>query len=836
MPVSTSQIGQFQAPDVTETGKVKNRPIETALQAFEVYQRFERDNLMRAVRNKQIADAYNGSQPYEQKKLNDVGQGWRSNWSVLALSLTVNRIKPRILKAINDQKYLTQSELPSGFEDGSDKTEKFRNAMTKLIRKWSGWNDYLDQLISEDVLYGYTGAVHLDMFNWRPRTFRQEELLFDEQTSQFAGRLVCFVVKTDYYIHEILEMLQDWETAEDLGYNVANLVNAVKMAAPPRMNLAYDPRQLADMVREANVYYTYHRSAKMIETAHVFVLNYEGKVDHWWVNRTSALSSKQGAKESGAAAHSGEKSGRLPEDKIELFSGEAICKSMEDLITLFTFEPGNNRLFGSKGMGRWLFNAALAMDKVVNAFLDGFYLSQLMAGEFDAGKVAQIQPQVRNPFFIVPEGFTPLGQQIKIDLSSYQFLVNQVQHIMDQIAGTYMPDQNEEAGQPPETATQASIDSEREQEISTSVENRFWTQLQLSVGAMQRRACGKDNMNAAIAHSKAKKKALKDGKKIVTSDVMELMESISDKAIDAYAVEPDLPERVDRDAVMMIVELMEKGLTAEEIIVLANQPSSRYNTNVDAQENQKFLMFWATMGKGNPYFDQAKGNEKAGVASIGPDLTGELYIKQPDQTTQVEQTRQQQAEMIPMTQGQPVPVSPRDDHQTHLAFLEPQLTQMLQQMAQSPPLTIPDPMIKTVGLGLKHAEDHLNSMLQTGMTKQDLAQPLKQLKQGQQELQKIVQAKQKAMQEHQQLMAQQQAQQAAQSAQQGPGPSGPFPEMSVDPAQLAQMKAQAQQKAQQQTQAPPQQGPPRPGTPQEAAKLPPGTHFVDPKGKVRRRP
>jgi hypothetical protein len=279
-------MGRLNTPEFKRgTTEIANKPIASAYQAFEVFQRLQRDNQARANRNKLIADAYNGGNPFDQKKLDANSEGWRANFSTLVLATFVDRVTPRLTDAVHAMKYLTASELPDSFVDAVNKTQKFRERTTEQIRSWNGWIDYVEQVATENVLYGYTGAVQMDEYEWRPQTFRQEDLLFDEQTPQLADKVPVFVVKANYYIHEAVAIIENTEVAEEAGYNIDNIKAAIEKAAPPYDSFVYNPRQLSDMVREGNLYYSFHRSSKMIETAHVFVKCYDSTVDHWWVNR-----------------------------------------------------------------------------------------------------------------------------------------------------------------------------------------------------------------------------------------------------------------------------------------------------------------------------------------------------------------------------------------------------------------------------------------------------------------------------------------------------------------------------------------------------------------------
>ena len=369
-----------------------------------------RDNQARANRNKLIADAYNGSSPWDQKKLDANAQGWRANFSTLVLATFVDRVTPRFTDAAHAMKYLTASELPDSFIDATNKTQKFRERTTSLIRQWNGWVDYVECVATENVLFGYTGSVQMDEYEWRPKTFRQEDILFDEQAPQLAEKVPVFVVKANYYVHEACSIIEDADTAEEAGYNVENIKSAIEKATPPYDSFVYNPRQMSDMVREGSLYYSFHRTSKMLETAHIFVKCYDGTVDHWWIDRNGTKRTNKTRREPKLVQPEFDQSGDRPRtidtDAYELFYGEGVAQKMDDVLTLFSFQAGNNRLFGSKGIGRLLYNISLAIEKSRMSFIDAMWISGLLVGQAEESIIGRLQPHVRSPFMIVPEGFT----------------------------------------------------------------------------------------------------------------------------------------------------------------------------------------------------------------------------------------------------------------------------------------------------------------------------------------------------------------------------------------------------------------------------------------------
>jgi hypothetical protein len=761
-------LGRFNQPEFGEgkrSNEVINKPISSATQAYEVFSRLQRDNQARANRNKLIADQYGGSPPWDQKKLDSNAQGWRANFSTLVLATFVDRVTPRLTDAVHGMKYLTASELPDSFVDATTKTQKFRDRTSALIRRWNGWIDYVECVATENVLYGYTASVQMDEYEWRPKTFRQEDVLFDEQSPQLAEKVPVFVVKSNYYIHECCDIIQDAETAEEAGYNVANIKSAIERAAPPYDSFVYNPRQLADMVREGNLYYSFHRSSKMVETAHVFVKCYDNTVDHWWVNRngSKATNDKPSRRRPPKRLTPEDPTGdngeprREENDPYELFFGESVAIAMDDVLTLFSFQAGNNRLFGSKGIGRLLYNISLSIEKTRMSFIDAMWISGLLVGQAEEAIIGRLQPHVRSPFMIVPEGFTLLMQQFRVDINSWLGLIQQLLNTAEIIAGTFLPDQQQISnnGVNIQTATKESIDAVKEEEVKEGVMSRWWIQFTKGISAMQRRIYNKTNLRAAMKQRKAREKATNDGKTLINRDLYDMMKSIDDTTDKMFVAAPSL-DQADEAAVQTILDLLDDGLSIQEIILLANSPATEFTEHVGAQDDMMFLQF-VQMAKGDPNFDQSKLMEQAGNRMIGFKATKELFIPQPSQTSDIEAQRQQQLEWTTMLGGEGVQVSQRDPHMLHFQQLIPLVANHMQIAQQMPPIQVPKDLLKAIQIGLTHGEAHLQAMMQQGANKRQLKPQILQQKDAEKMFGELMQRVQQAeMQAAQMQMMQQQ--------------------------------------------------------------------------------
>jgi hypothetical protein len=732
-----SEMGRLNQPQLGEDGKstrIVNKPITSGQQAYEVYQRLQRDNQARANRNKLIADQYNGANPFDQKKLDSNEQGWRANFSTLVLATFVDRVTPRLTDSVHAMKYLTASELPDSFIDAENKTQKFRERTSEVIRQWNGWIDYVEQVATENVLYGYTGSVQMDEYEWRPKTFRQEDLLFDEQSPQLAEKVPLFCVKSNYYIHECCEIIEDADTAEEAGYNVGNIKSAIEKAAPPYDSFVYNPRQLSDMVREGNLYYSFHRSSKMIETAHVFVKCYDNTVDHFWINRNAAKRSnnKYRAKSQvprqnlDGSTPDGPKA--MDDDPYELFYGEAVAVAMDDVLTLFSFQAGNNRLFGSKGIGRLLYNISLATEKARMSFIDAMYISGLLIGQAEESVIARLQPHVRSPFMIVPEGFALLMQQFRVDLNNWLGLDQKLTNTAEIIAGAFLPDQQQiqNNGQMIQTATKESIDAVKEEEVKAGMMNRWWVQFTKGISSMQRRLYSKTNLRAALRQRKARLKAADTGKSLIDKDLYRAMMEVDDTTKELFSAAPDL-DQADAAAVETIVSLLDDGLSIQEIIILAHKPATEFTDTAGAQDDMMFLQFYQ-LAKGNPNFDASKLDEQAANRMIGFKNCKELFVPMPSQTSDIEAQRAQQLEWTTMLGGIGVQVSQRDPHMQHFQTIIPAVADHLKIASQMPPVQVPKDLLNACKLGATHAEAHIQAMMQGGANQRQLKPQILQLK------------------------------------------------------------------------------------------------------------
>jgi hypothetical protein len=101
---------------------------------------------------------------------------------------------------------------------------------------------------------------------------------------------------------------------------------------------------------------------------------------------------------------------------------------------------------------------------------------------------------------------------------------------------------------------------------------------------------------------------------------------------------------------------------------------------------------------------------------MNTDFANRVLLPDQDPTETAEQDRMQQLELTLLQHGQPVPVSPRDNHLIHLGIVFPAAQQVAQGVHQG--------QFDTTVLEafLAHINEHYNAAVQQGVPKDKLAQ------------------------------------------------------------------------------------------------------------------
>lgn len=676
-PLPTVGINTIDAPQRTDDGYGKQlnleaRSVKTVDHAWNICKATEQNNRTRAARTADIQSLHDGEPPRSSSAQAERGKGWQSNASTNWLAGIVGRVSQRFVNAVISQIYVTSSALPSSLNNSKAKTDLLRLKFTQLIRSWDGNTGLINSLAVETALQGYAYAVFLDPYTYKPTMFKQDRAFCPEQSGQHARDLQFFVAKMDYRLDEFLDLFKDEEAAKEVGYDLDNCVyaaNNAKMADPREDATTTQFRKFVEMMNEGVLGLTFTSTgARIVSCWLLFNREYDGQVSFWLVHRDS---------------------GKMLRFSFKLFP------KMQDVLAMFSFEPGNGCIHSSKGLGRKLASLTIMKELFRNGIIDNSRMSGLMILRADSKDKSKFAPAVMSPFVIIDKSVEIPQQQFVANADAYRVTDTQIDGWAEQTVGAYLAAQISPTGRSDKTATEAQIDARRESEAADIMIRRWIDQFSNLIQIQQKRAFSDDYISEA--------------------------RRLANKLIEDPSLEkPGFYEghgNSDAEVLRVLVEIMLDPLqvTDDDIKLWRETPASPLAHTTEAVTAQGVSLVLQKYA-GNPNVDQGKIIQRDIENTVGPELAQEFFIPSADQTVVAEARRMQLIESNTMlTAGLEVPVSPRDNHLIHAQTIQELLTAVA-----APVLSQPNPppqILKASELNLNHLLAHLQAGNAMGLNK-----------------------------------------------------------------------------------------------------------------------
>jgi|688.fasta_scaffold22587_5 hypothetical protein len=676
-PLPAIGIATIDAPERTDGGygnhlKLEARSVKTVDHAWNICKATEQNNRTRAARTADIQALHDGEPPRSSAAQTERGKAWQSNASTNWLAGIVGRVSQRFVNAVISQIYVTSSALPQNNNNAKAKTDLLRAKFTRLIRSWDGNTGLINSLAVETALQGYAYAVFLDPYTYKPTMFKQDRAFCPEQSGQHARDLQFFVAKMDYRLDEFLDLFKDEEAAKEVGYDLDNCVyaaNNARMMDPREDATTTQFRKFVEMMNEGVLGLTFTSTgARVVSCWLLFNREYDGQVSFWLIHRDS---------------------GKMLRFSFKLFP------KMQDVLAMFSFEPGNGCIHSSKGLGRKLASLTIMKELFRNGIIDNSRMSGLMILRADSKDKSKFAPAVMSPFIVLDKSIEIPQQQFIANSESYKVTDVQIDGWAEQSVGAYLAAQISPTGRSDKTATEAQIDARRESEAADIMIRRWIDQFANLTQIQQKRAFSDDYIDEA---------------RRLTNKLIE----------DPELEKPDFYEghgHSDPEVLRSLVEIMLDPLqiTDDEIKIWRETPASPLAHTADAVTAQGVSIVLQKYA-GNPNVDQGKVIQRDIENTVGAELAQEFFIPVADQTIVAEAKRMQLIESNTMlTAGLEVPVSPRDNHLIHGQTVQELLTAVA-----APVLSQPNPppqILKAAELNLNHLLAHLQIGASMGMDK-----------------------------------------------------------------------------------------------------------------------
>jgi hypothetical protein len=455
----------INTPELTVgSTKPKRRAISDVSHLFRIISNLQEARREQNAKNARIAAKINNERPHSDSQLESEGLGYKSNVSTKPLSTTISKVTNRLVKSIQSARYLTSAALPDSVPGAREKSEMFQNEVTNLIRRWPEWFDSISQLATEDGTFGWAVAAWTDTSEWRPKIYRQDDVLLPDGTGHSPSTAQVCGLRRFLQMHELAEMIEDRKAAEMAGWNIENTIESINNARPPSVTgdtaaPHTDARRREDALRESSVSASLLNGAKQIEVYDVLAVEIDGQISHYIVDHAT---------------------------KKLLFEKEDRFENAADCLAFFSFEHGNGKLMASKGVGREIYEIAGALDRASNEAIDRLQMSGKIIVTGPESLVDRFKLTVIGNVAIVPEGFTVSQTKIESGIKEFQILRETLRAQLDEISGSVSP---KEFDRERVTTAEVNAYTAREEERRDDRDTRFIMQVaQNLVGPITRRA------------------------------------------------------------------------------------------------------------------------------------------------------------------------------------------------------------------------------------------------------------------------------------------------------------------------------------------------------------
>lgn len=690
----------------------------TFSQVFEIWKQFVTDNKTRNGKNAAIARKINGEQPWSSRKLKAAGQSWRSNRPTGFMNSLLKRLMAPYKQLIDQMPFLTYARFAHETIGTENEQDIFRSAVTDCIRQWSGWADFVSQLVDECIVYGYCAVGWNDKYSWEPKVLRSDVSLFYVGCPQTAAKVKCWGYSEDFYIDEIANKLKSPEDARAAGWHVRNLIKKLNNAESQfsDRNAEENERQRENLLRENSLSASFTSPVRVVKAAHFFSTNHSGGVDHYIFDR---------------------------EDGTALFYSRSAYSSMDRCVSLFTAETGDATLHGSRGAGRALYNTHVSVEQARNLIQDALHLNGLLLlranTRLGTGQSETPAMTVMHPFAIIGEGHE-IVEKVKFEINSEAFfeLDRYATAQAEVLVGAFMPGQLSDQSGGRRTASEVNYVAGIDAQIRSGVLARFADQFFLLVEQLQRRICSPDVIKFCqerlVGNNNHKERVT-----IFDPETWRLLQDFSTPEELSKYLFIDVPDFLDRAAVECVSNMIKKGLPLSKISLLA-EASSRSSVEDTIASQSGALDLLVSRYAADPMVDSVELKRRDIASKVGSGGAERLMKTTLNPLSAIKQQRQQILELAAMAEGSNVPVDPTDDDKIHLAVMADRIMSLLQGGQGQLPLANAKIFLSAIQ---EHSQAHIQSAQQKQLDLRDIADVLEVFKQ----LDKLLLGKQTSLQE-----------------------------------------------------------------------------------------
>jgi hypothetical protein len=331
-----------------------DRKLKTVQEARDIFNRMWRKGKERRQKLAMITRQLNGGKPFSDAKLQELGQGWRTNHNFRDASSMLEQVLIAYWRMLHDVTNLIEVTVHNDQDPDNDSWERiFKQNFDRFVRDWGP--DYVLQYLLfsfNHVSFGVGPILWPDPDSPRWQALRMENVMVPEKAKATTDNLELAVIKQEMSVDELWQLIRTDETKENAraaGWNVGSIRRVLTRHIKNNSDGHIDTDDEVDAenkLRNSSV--GIDNDEGDISVFHVFVKEYDGKINH----RVFA---------------------QEYETDDYLFDDYSIGnrpEKMGEALTSIFFEVGNGYFYGIKGFGHKNFGTSLILNRLKSRAVD----------------------------------------------------------------------------------------------------------------------------------------------------------------------------------------------------------------------------------------------------------------------------------------------------------------------------------------------------------------------------------------------------------------------------------------------------------------------------------
>lgn len=394
-----SGLQPLELAGLNESGKPPKMRVTTVDAARSIYKALK-DSDAGSSLNRALIDAmFNGSPPFNQDDLTEMGQGERTNLDFGEAAALKEQALAGYYDLTASVDSLARVSLDYGTPEQRVEWERvISEEFHRTLKEWPEFEFSHQMLADQFVSHGVGVTYFEDEVDWRWRVAGLSEFRMPRGTKANEFEIECATVEREYQAHQLYHYIRDPKVAASLGWNVKMVRHALLRACNERTNYEVGEWEKLEIeLKNNDLLYTNSR-AKKVDVVHMWVREFSGKVSHLMFLRDPV--------------------GSIDEDKPEeefLFTRANRFSSPVNCFVTFTYGVGNGTYHGIRGLGFKIYPHIQLLNRLRCGMVDGALLSSALIvqpGDQGSRALEDLTLSYYGPYALFPPGLKVVEKAI----------------------------------------------------------------------------------------------------------------------------------------------------------------------------------------------------------------------------------------------------------------------------------------------------------------------------------------------------------------------------------------------------------------------------------------